>query len=62
VYPDGSVARQSTISATGRDIPLAKVGFTMELPAAYSLGAKADAAELARVSSNETAPVLESKH
>ncbi len=36
VYPDGSVARQSTISATGRDIPLAKVGFTMELPAAYS--------------------------
>lgn len=36
VYPDGSVARQSAISATGRDIPLAKVGFTMELPAAYS--------------------------
>ena len=36
VYPDGSVARQSTISATGRDIPLAKIGFTMELPAAYS--------------------------
>lgn len=36
VYPDGSVARQSTISATGRDVPLAKVGFTMELPAAYS--------------------------
>ena len=34
VYPDGSVARQSAISATGRDIPLAKVGFTMELPAA----------------------------
>ncbi len=36
VYPDGSVARQSAISATGRDIPLAKIGFTMELPAAYS--------------------------
>jgi len=36
VYPDGSVALQSAISATGRDIPLAKVGFTMELPAAYS--------------------------
>ncbi len=36
VHPDGSVARQSAISATGRDIPLAKVGFTMELPAAYS--------------------------
>jgi beta-galactosidase len=36
IYPDGSVARQSTISATGRDIPLAKIGFTMELPAAYS--------------------------
>lgn len=36
VYPDGSVALQSTISATGRNIPLAKVGFTMELPAAYS--------------------------
>ena len=36
VYPDGSVAFQSAISATGRDIPLAKIGFTMELPAAYS--------------------------
>ena len=36
VYPDSSVARRSAISATGRDIPLAKVGFTMELPAAYS--------------------------
>jgi beta-galactosidase len=36
VYPDGSIVRQSSISATGRDIPLAKVGFTMELPAAYS--------------------------
>ncbi len=36
VHPDGSVARQSTISAIGRDIPLAKVGFTLELPAAYS--------------------------
>jgi len=36
VYPDGSVALQSAISATGRDIPLAKIGFTMELPAAYS--------------------------
>ncbi|HSK78978.1 MAG TPA: glycoside hydrolase family 2 TIM barrel-domain containing protein [Thermoanaerobaculia bacterium] len=36
VHPDGSIARQSAISATGRDIPLAKAGFTMELPAAYS--------------------------
>jgi beta-galactosidase len=36
VHPDGSVALQSAITATGRDIPLAKVGFTMELPAAYS--------------------------
>jgi beta-galactosidase len=36
VHPDGSFARQSAISATGRDIPLAKIGFTMELPAAYS--------------------------
>lgn len=36
VHPDGSVARQSAISATGRDIPLAKIGFTMELPAAYA--------------------------
>jgi beta-galactosidase len=36
VHPDGSVVRQSAISATGRDIPLAKVGFTMELPATYA--------------------------
>jgi len=36
VYPDGSIALQAAISATGRDIPLAKIGYTMELPAAYS--------------------------
>src|SRR4029079_22206 len=36
VHADGSVALQSAITATGRDVPLAKVGFTMELPAAYS--------------------------
>lgn len=36
IYPDGSVAQQSAISATGRNIVLPKIGFTMELPASYA--------------------------
>ncbi|MGA0845077.1 MAG: glycoside hydrolase family 2 TIM barrel-domain containing protein, partial [Luteolibacter sp.] len=36
VFPDGSITQQSAISATGRDIVLPKVGFTMELPADYA--------------------------
>ncbi|HXU29113.1 MAG TPA: glycoside hydrolase family 2 TIM barrel-domain containing protein, partial [Thermoanaerobaculia bacterium] len=36
VYPDGSVAREADITATGRNVPLAKIGFTLELPATYS--------------------------
>lgn len=36
VYADGSVAQQSAIAATGRDIVLPKIGFTMELPEAYA--------------------------
>lgn len=36
VYPDGSLVQQSAISSTGKSIVLPKLGFTMELPAAFT--------------------------
>ena len=36
IEPDGSITQQSTISCTGRNIVLPKVGFTMELPISYA--------------------------